>query len=244
MRPWMITLLALLLGSTALADATLRFVESRNGERLVHILSIRGGKVRLEDAGDPHVILYDAEKHRLVLLDTAARIYRIIDEAEMRRQMESLEAMMAEIKAQLKGLPPEQRRAIERQLGLVPKPPEVKAKRGEERNLHGFSCQAWHLYRGKTFFQEVCLADARGVGISEEDYLTFIRAASALKGLARQASSLAGGRLQVMAADIEGIPVQVKDLTRGSTSQLAGVSTAPLDGGLFQIPEGFTPLNP
>ncbi len=228
-------LLALSLGQAALGDATLRFVETRHGERLAHVLYIQGDKVRLEGEGDPLVTLFDARQKRLILLDTASRTYRTIDVAEMRRQME---AIAAELRAALQGLPPEARRALEAQ-----RPPAVRARPGGRRSAGGFTCKVWYLYRDKTFFQEVCLADARGVGIGEEDYRTFVGIATFLRELAQQAASLAD-RIQVAAADLEGIPVQVKDLERGSRFELVAASTSPLDGSLFRIPQGFTPLTP
>src|ERR1700687_486537 len=68
------------------------------------------------DANTSVMFLTDGGKNRMVMLDKKANEYREMDEQMMNQLGQQMQGAMAQLEAQLKNMPPEQRKMVEQMM--------------------------------------------------------------------------------------------------------------------------------
>lgn len=225
------------------ADTTLQ-VQGSDG--LQSTIQIRNGKGRLSSAGMGEYLLYDSGTGTITYVEPQRQQYTQLTAAELESMVQtaagikqSVAPYMANV---LAGLPAEQRRMIEQRMGgmtAAPAAGESADIRTVDRGRHifaGLHCQASGILKHERPAAEVCMATAASGQLSSRDFNTLEALVSLSRSMAGSASSLLGdlaAQIELMAIELDGVPVAVRDLENGRHYQVTAVSSAVLSDALF-----------
>jgi len=234
------------------ADTTLK-VQGSDG--LKSTIQIRNGKGRIGSEGMGEYLLYDSGTGTITYVEPLAQQYTQLTAAELEAMVQtaagikqSVAPYMANL---LAGLPAEQRRMIEQRMGVIPgapaagKPVKSAAIRTVDRGRHtiaGLRCQASGILKHGRPTAEVCMATAASGQLSSRDFATLEALVKLSRSMAGSASGLLGGmaaQVELLAIDLDGVPVAVRDLENGNRYQVTAVSNAALSDALFNGYGGF-----
>lgn len=239
-----LTVLALLVPAAAAADTKAVYQSAKGKESLT--FAVKGPMVRWEApefTRDKRYALYDGTRGTMILVDDGRKEYMEMTPESMRRQREQMQAqlgpMMEQLKKQMKHLPPEQRRAIEQRMsGMMPKQGgglpgmNFTTKAAGSGNVNGIPCTRMSVLRDGEAVHELCLASRADTKIPAGDYETMIKMFDTMREMASAVSAAS----MPMAADLKGVPVEMKNHMDGSVQTLKRVSTEALPAGPFTLP--------
>jgi hypothetical protein len=234
------------------ADTTLK-VQGSDG--LKSTIQIRNGKGRMSSEGMGEYLLYDSGTGTITYVEPLARQYTQLTAAELEAMVQtaagikqSVAPYMANL---LAGLPAEQRKMIEQRMGAIPgapaagKPVQSAGIRTVDRGRHtiaGLRCQASGILKHGRPAAEVCMATAASGQLSSRDFATLESLVKLSRSMAGNASGLLGNmaeQVELLAIELDGVPVAVRDLENGKRYQVTAVSNAALSDALFNGYGGF-----
>ncbi len=237
---------AIMLASlSAHADATL-FVQGSDGQK--SMIQVRNGKGKMSSDGMDDYIIYDTGAATVTYVEPQQRRYTQMSEDALQANMQAvgnIQKTVAPYMADmLAGLSPEQRKMIEQRMGAMPGPPAAGPAAGADiktvaRGTHtvaGLSCKASDIVKNGRTAAEVCMATAASGKLSKQDFATMEAMMKFSRGMASSAGGMSGGfteQLEILALDVEGVPVAVHDLEHGKRYQVTSVSDATLSDALF-----------
>jgi len=174
-----------------------------------------------------------------------------MSEATAAQMQQALNAMMAQARAQMAQLPPEQRQMMEQRMGgamggHVQAEPFTLKHTGRRGSAAGIGCEWVSVYQGASLFSETCVATPAAAGVSDADYRTLHAMFTLLGKMSRRMSSAArGADGSLMAPEIGGIAVLVRDNANGNNqSRLTTVDHSSLGAEQFQVPAGYQKVDP
>ena len=183
----------------------------------------------------------DPSRQTFLLLDPVAA------EAMVSRAAQARVEAMTRLRERMSSMSPDERERMEKMIqrmeqsgveATLPIRYRVRAKRSK---VAGFSCQWIDAVRGGRRVRQICLADWRKLGLSNQDRATLKAMQASLASIAEQVGTT--GMFQDDMAD--GFPIHVKHYDeRGRLTGeqiLDSVETERLDPAWFEIPEGFEP---
>lgn len=237
------TLFALLLPVAADAD-TKAVYQSANGKETMTFM-VKGPMVRFEARGlarDRRYGLFDSTRGVMILVDDARKEIIEIEPETIRQQRQQMQAQMApmmkQLQEQLKNMPPEQRRMIEKQMGAMMQPPGAGPKATYttkpvgSANVQGIPCQRLSVLRNGKPEQEICLATRADAKVPSADYGTMRKMFETMRTMASDMAAVS----MPMADDLDGVPLEMKNGADGRVQTLKSLSTAPLPGDAFALP--------
>jgi len=228
------------------ADITLKV---RGSDGLNSTIQVRNGKGRVSSDDRGEYLLYDGRTGIITYVEPQQRQYTQLTAAELEATVQtaanikqSMAPFMADI---LAGLPAEQRKMIERRMGAIPgapaagKPVRAADIRTVDRGMHtiaGLQCRASGIMKNGRLAADVCMATAASGKLSKRDFATLEALVTLSRSMAGTASGLLGGmaeQFELLAADLEGVPVAVRDIEHGKRYQVTAVSNAILSDARF-----------
>jgi hypothetical protein len=230
------------------ADATLTMKDA--GGKMDSVIEVKGHMLRMSTPGQPDYMLYDAQRDMVIHVSSSERQYMEIDRASMQemansmaRVQQEMAPQIAQMREQLKNLPPEQRAMIEQRMGGMANfgamettsPVKVTTvKRGSDK-IAGFKCQRYDVMNDKTRVGDVCVATQADAGMSKADFSTVSSGMKFMRDMAAGVEKLSAGMggPPMSMGDIEGVPVSAKDLQNGHEFRLVSVSDDALDEARF-----------
>ncbi|MDQ7074583.1 MAG: DUF4412 domain-containing protein [Gammaproteobacteria bacterium] len=187
------------------------------------------------------------------MLQHNKKSYVRMNEKRMAAQMGMVENMRKQMMARMQSMPAEQRAMIESRMASMGLPSmqaldkksttessEIK-KTGKWHTINGFKCQIIEIYRGNKQISEACIADAKGLKISQADFDTLMSLFDFSQKMAKKAGK-AGAIMNDPLAASGGIPVQSKNLLKESVQTISSVSTQTLQSSKFQIPADYSEM--
>lgn len=236
-------LCAVLLPAGAAAD-TKAVYESATGKESLTV-RVKGPMVRWDarelEKGQRYV-LFDSARNVMIVVDNGHKEITELNPETLRRQREQMQAqiapMMKQLQAQLKNMPPEQRRMIEKQMGAMMKPPgdtpetAYTTKPIGSGSVMGIPCRRHAILRDGKPEHEVCVATRADAGVPADDYKTMRKTFEAARAMA---SAVAAASVP-MSGDLEGVPLEMKSETQGTVRTLKSLSTDPLPADPFALP--------
>jgi hypothetical protein len=205
----------------------------------------------MSSPGQSDYIVYDASRDLIINVDAEGQEYMEIDRATlsefsaaMSQMQKEMAPQIAQMREQLKSLPPEQRAMIEQQMGAManfdtaetkPAEPIELVKRGSDK-VAGFKCQVYDAMQGQEKLSEVCLATAADAGVSKADFATLSAMMAFMREMASSAQKLSadlGGSQHIMLGGAKGVPVSVKEFKGGHEYTVADVSNKTLEEARF-----------
>lgn len=235
-------LVILLIPAAAAAD-TKAIYQSGNGKESL-TFSVKGQMVRWETSEfmrDQRYALYDSSRKTMILVDDKRREIMEMNPETMRHQREQMQAqlgpMMEQLKSQMKNMPPEQRRMIEQRMATVMNPPaasqsSVTTKAIGSGRVNGIPCKRLSVLRDGKPMHELCIATRADAKIPTADYDTMIKMFDTMREMA---TAVTAASLPT-AADMKGVPVEMKNNADGSVRTLKSLSTDTLPASAFALP--------
>jgi hypothetical protein len=203
-------------------------------------------RVNTTTAGSPNSVFFltDGGRSRVVLLNPARNEYREMDQ----QTLNQLSGVMAQMQAQMKNLPPEQRAQIEQLMrgrmgqagaGGAVGPTTYTAK--GSGSVNGFACTKYEGMRGSEKVAELCAAKPADLHFNPSDFQVFEKmrefASSFLSAMAN--SPLANGRMDYLThAGFEGYPVEHTTFSGGqatSKMEVKSIERASLSDADFSL---------
>lgn len=241
-------ILASCLSCLAHADVTLTMSEdgaSEAGSSNQSVMQIRDGMLVLKSGEDTQQnILFRQSDNALIQIDHKHKRYTVMDEAVTDKVSEQMNAAMAQMEAQLKNMPPEQRRMLEEKMPQLAGRMNKKAqpvydieRTQKQDKVAGIECSVVNLSKDRVPHSRACIATAAQMGIGKKDFNTIAAMMTAMQSMAAQFGQTGVPDLD----EVGGFPIRTQELNDGNTkiSTLLSVSTAPIDAAVFAIPEGY-----
>lgn len=218
-----------LLSPAVFADVKLTYDDGAGTPQ--YSLFIKGSQMRIETHdGENAVVLFDADKREMTIIETARREYMTFDHATLKRLQEQMKQAL-EMAAQY-GMSAEQ-------LGLsgVQTKNPVTVTTGEKKNVNGYDCTVERYEIGEVIDGIACIASPDEVGLSSADWEIMQRMFAML---ADMASNMMPGDLGGfdMAAP-NGIAIEASDENGDDRQVLSDIDHGAIDGAKFAIPSGY-----
>lgn len=254
---------SMVLPALAQADTVLDFVvkEKQAEQAITQSMVVKDGQVMVKVAGGNRDVdlLYSRAAESVVIVDHRKRTLMTLDEQEVARlnqQAKDVQPLLQGFSDQVAKLSPEQRQKWQELLGesisleKIAKasetlPPNKLVSTRISKKVAGVRCQEMRLMQGETPMAELCLAEPSALKIPAGDEATiralfnlYERIASKTQGMARQ---LGLSLPTVAMAEMAGLPVEIKDLSRDENGGLvlSRVKTAAVSPEVMKIPSGY-----
>jgi len=242
-RSLAVAICALLLPAAADADTKAVYGSANGTDSLT--IQVKGPLVRWdarEMARDQRYLLFDSTRRMMIIVDDGQKEVTEVDPEAVRQKREQMQAQMApmmkQLQQQMKNMPPEQRKRFEKNMGALMQPPggapsvTFTTKKVGQGSVNGISCQRLAVLRNGTPEHEVCLATRADTGVPAADYETMKKMMETMRAMA---SGIAGISTP-MAADLDGVPLEMKSDTQGTVRTLKSLSTDTLPASAFTVP--------
>jgi hypothetical protein len=235
-------LFALLLPAAAGADTKAVYVSSKGKDSMT--VRIKGDMIRMdarELARDQRYGLFDSARKTFYLVDDGNKqVMEITPETarQARAQMQQMAPMLKQLREQLKNMPPEQRRMIEKQMGAMsqmtgdgPKT-TISMKPAGSGSVQGIPCQRYSMLRNGKPDGAVCLATRADARVPAGDYETMKKMQDMMQDMASSFGSVS----MPTTGDIDGVPLEIVNGTTGAVRTLKSLSTDTLPAAQFALP--------
>jgi hypothetical protein len=211
-------------------------------------LSILNGRVLIPSATGDGRIIMDTNKNVMFMVNDPQKQYMEMNDETIEQSTGMMEQMQQQMAAQLKSLPEAQRKAIEQRMGLdqaKPATPKVEVKpTGKKRNVSGVECEDRSVLTDGQATMSACVATPKAAGISEVDYKTMKKMFHFSREMAKKSGGLGGGKLTTNVPDLDGIPMEVKDLQSGNTLTITSIQSSNLDSKHFAPDPSYKRFDP
>ena len=254
----LVTVFVCLSTTGALADSTLKF--RTKGDSDISAVMIHGGKVRMESATPEgaQISIYNSQDKTFTVLNKEQKSYIVMDQKSVKEQAvrikDTQKRLMAQMREQMRNMPPEQRKMVEQkmaELGAVDtgkmKPSTFSARKtGNTKRVNGIECAVYQSYRDNRPLGDACIASRKALNLSESDYTTLRGMFAFLRDMKMQFASGSGVSTPEnemgLFDNIDGLPIKVTN-TSGAQMVLEGISNEALSPDMFNVPAGFTKVD-
>ncbi len=206
-------------------------------------------RAETQAGGDTVAFVYDGPAKTVRMINLTKKSYTEMDQAQMQRMGQQVNAAMAAMQAQLKNMPPEQQKMMQdlmkgRGLPGAGTPAERTVyKRAGTGKVGQWSCARHDGYRGAEKVAEVCAVDAAALGLTAADFEAATQLAEVIKGMMPGASDQLSFNGTIESQGFPGVAVRRVTLHNGApqlTTELTEVRRGPIPASAFATPAGFT----
>lgn len=250
-RHILLSISLLTLSHGALADTVIHFKTNAPGSP--ESMSIKGNKVLIAAPEKNGRFIMDTASEKIVMINDQEKKYFEIDKNTIDQTASMMDMMRQTMLAQLKNLPEEQRKMLEARLGLssaaTPPVPKVDVKPTNSTiKVNGISCTLTDIYTDGKKTAEACVATTQAAHIADSDYRTMQKMFRLSKKLAEKSAKMTGpapGRFaKSLTPELDGFPMQVRDLRNGSQVIVSKIETTKLADKDFQPGKTYQKFNP
>ncbi len=226
----------------------------RPNEKQVTKIYIESDRVRFESSGAVmnQVFIFRQDKELFWIIDQKSNTYMEMTKQDMQKMKEKLDQAKAQMEAQMKNMPPEQRQMMEKMMkGRMPMmqqtaPPITYKKVASSEKVNQWVCSKYEGYRDDGKVKDIWTTDWKSLGLTAESF-------KAMKDLSEFfvefAKEMASSFDQIGSEDWEkekgyaGVPVKTIFYNNGqarSTTELTEVRQENLSAALFELPANLT----
>ena len=242
----MMTAAIMLAAMPAQGDITLMV---RGSDGLKSTIQVRNGTGRISTDGRGEYLLYDSGTGTLTYVEPQQQQYTQLTAAELQATVQtaanvkqSVTPYMADI---LAGLPAAQRKMIEQRMGSIVgapaagSPTKTASLRTVDRGQHtiaGLRCRASGILKNGRPTAEICMATTASGKLSNRDFATLEALLVLSRSIADTAVTLMGDvaePFRLLATELDGVPIAVRDIEHGRQYQVTAVSNAALSDAYF-----------
>lgn len=232
------------------ADTIIKFKTNAPGSP--DSMSIKGSKVLISAPERKGRFIMDTEVGKIMIINDQEKKYFELDNKTVEQTSSMMKMMQNAMMAQLQNLPPEQRKAIESRLGLqqkAPPAPKVEIKPTQAViKVNGIPCTMTNIFTDGKKTAEACVATTKAAGISEADFITMQKMFRMSRDLAEKSANMSGAAAgkfaHSLAPDLEGFPMEVRDLRNGNNVVVSKIEKTNLTNTSFNPGQGYQKFNP
>lgn len=217
-------------------------------------MMVQDGAARIEHSagGDPeNLIIFKDDV--LYAIDTRKKSYTAIDRETAAALAGKMNDAMAEMRAQMAGMPPEQRAMMEQMMGKMgrpmpgaaaPKPVLAARDTGRSDKVEGRSCRIWEMTRDGQVDEELCVVPFSEVPGKEDLMAMSQKMASLMKEFTEAMGSFgpSGDDFETISS-VKGYPVRVRHYRAGKPTGeetvLKDWRAETVEPKMFQVPSGY-----
>ncbi len=252
-----ITLPAVLLSQTVLADATVTYEQLNGAQKTSNTMKIKDGKIRFTPPTQTNnYSIYDSRSGSLTHIDTNQKRYLSMDEKAIAEQAqkarEQMEQMRKAMEAKMEGMPPEQREQVEKMMNnhlarvdktqAAPKLDQKKTSRTE--TVAGIECTVYESFYNGIKVSEICIAEPDKMGLDAADAQTLTNMQNFMKQMQKMAQQMMNTNTPI--SEINGIPLHTRlyapDGSIKLETRLDSINTDKLSDDTVRIPAGFSQI--
>lgn len=180
------------------------------------------------DADMSMILLLAGDDYQLIMLNRKENQYQVMDRKTAAEMDEAVSAAMAQMEAQLKQLPPEQRAMVEKMMGKKlgspakpPQPPAMTYRAAGAGTAGGRPCKKYEVFQGQEKVSELCAVPLAAVGLTATEMALFDKVAEAMEDMTRgvrryfDVGSIQGA---MPAKQIDGFPIEQVIFRNGKPS--------------------------
>ncbi len=199
--------------------------------------------------GGSRVMVFEAPKQVMYLIDPARKGYSEMTKADVDRIGTQMTEAMAKMKAMLEKLPPEKRGQLEAMVkgggpaagpGFAAAPIEYR-KTGMSK-VGKWPCDTYEGHQNGRKISDVCTVTPEALGLKAADFAVTRQVAQFVRSLIPQSSDTLFQVGRPEEKGFSGIPVRNISTASGRTvvSEVVDVARRTFDKALFAVPAGFT----
>ncbi len=247
-----VTGLALLIGSGGhvLADTVVHFEGA--GNDMPNTISIHNGRVLMAAPGDNTRMVMDTKTSTMRIINDEQKQYMEMNEKTIEQTAGVMSQMRQQMLAQLKALPPEQRKMIEEKMGIssqaAPSVPKVEVKAtGKTKKVNGISCEINHILTDGKKTMEACIATPEAAGVNSADFTTMKKMFKFSKSMAEKSAKMSGGNgpIGTNVPELNGVPMEMVELDSGKKMTIKSIDAhAKLNDADFMPGKDYKIYNP
>ena len=250
-RTALVGVLCVAAGTAQAADGLLivQKTTSGTGAPQTNQVQIDATRMRAESTGPTggkQIVMFDATKQVLTMVDPDRKTYTEITKAEMEALGGQMASAMAQMQEQMKNMPPEQRAQIDammkgRGIGAPGTAPKTVYKKTGTDTVGKWTCVKYEGYTGAEKTSEVCTVDPKALGFAASDFEVSKQMAAFFKkiipGMADQMFTIGSAEEQ----GFSGVPVRQTITVAGRqvTTEMTEVSRQAFPASVFQVPAGY-----
>jgi len=237
---------------SASADATLDVL---GPDGLKSTIQVRNDKGRISTNRSSDYLLYDNGTGLITYVEPQQQQYTQLSTVELKTMVQTAASIKQTVAPYmtdlLAGLPEEQRKIIEQRMGALTgapaagtptAPAAIRVVKQGMATIAGLHCQNNTILQDEQPAVEACMAIAASGKLSDRDFSTLAALVKFSRSMAGSASSLLGGiatQYQLLTADLEGVPVTVRDIRQNRLVRITAISNDVLTDELFGGYETF-----
>lgn len=216
-------------------ESTITIPGQNQKEKLVKTFYV-SKKMKTATEGESEYMIVRIDREKMYSVNPAEKTYSEKTFAEIEASGKQTEQQMAKLQEQMKDMPAEQRKMMEKMLGAnTPGKTEPKyevVKTGEKKVINGFACTHYSMKQNEKEIASLWVTqDVKGFAAMRQDMMEQIRRMSMLKGLAEAMSKLDGFLIEM-------------DMTQGVKTLVTKVEQRAIAASEFEVPAGFTKVEP
>ena len=201
-------------------------------------------RVELDIAGTRQVVIFDAAKQVMDLVNVDLRAYREVTKGEIERMADQT----AQVQTMMSGLPGAQREQMQELLGEGPAASaagvgvnKTEYRRAGTERVGQWTCNRYQGYQNGQKISEVCTVDPKVLGFSPDEFDVTRQVADLLQKLVPQTSAQVFRIGRAQDHGFAGIPVKsvVTIAGRPMTVELIKATHESFPDALFVVPAGF-----
>ena len=231
--------LCLMGGSVRAADGVLIVQRTTTGSGTrTDQIQIAKDRIRVETTGATQVVIFDATKQVIDIVNADRKTYTEVTKAEIEQMQQMMSQMMA-------NMPPAQRAQMEAMMagrgmaGAAPAPVKTEYRKTGTDRVARWTCDKYDVYGDGQKASEVCTVSVAALGLSAAD-VDVMRQLGQFKQIASQVTAMFDLGQPNDPAFI-GVPVRSIKTVAGQqvTIELTDVSHQTFADSLFEVPAGF-----
>ena len=246
MFPRRLALIAVLtiLPAAALADSRIAFKATEGGGSTLQTILVGQGRLRI-DADATTSLIVDPKTETITILMHSQKQFMRLTRAQIEDLSKLLGGVMAQMKATLAAMSPEQRAKAEASMGglMGGGAPVTTVNTGKTSKVAGLTCRIHHTVSGGKPIAEFCYGDLAAIQMPAADRATL---QATMKMGKDMFDRLASGPLAQFAKatpfGTDGVPLRATEFgADGSrkSSEFVGVTSAAIPADSFAVPAGY-----
>ena len=220
-----------------------------NKPKMKMTLYVDSGKLRVDtqDTGNNAVVIFDAGKQVMWMINPADKTYREMDKAQVEAMGQQMSKAMEQMQAQMANMPPEQRKMMEDMMkgkmgmmGAAQAKPTISLKELGSEKVGAYNTTHYEMLVNGERSQEIWAAPFDQAKMTASDIKTFQDMAKFFESITRNVPT---GSYSFNNMDqLKGFPVKSVQYSGGKPSHewnMVSVEQKSIDGSQFALPAGF-----
>ena len=212
-------------------------------------LYVDAGKLRVDtqDTGNNAVVIFDAGKQVMWMINPAEKTYREMDKAQVEAMGQQMSKAMEQMQAQMANMPPDQRKMMEEMMkgrmggmmGGASAKPTISLKELGSEKVGPYSTTHYEMLLNGERSQEIWAAPFDQAKMSSADIKTFQDMAKFFESITRNVPT--GSYSFSSMEQLKGFPVKTVQYSGGKPSHewnMVSVEQKSIDGSQFTLPPG------